>query len=381
MHIAISSWNFQSFSLSFPQTAKHFSDDLFLICCKKDEKGKYSEFIKTLNPQPEAILFHPEEADRIFGIPSGERSGTLGHVEDIFQLSSIAMGKDEPLVFLEDDIFPKSETRDTYARAFRKYDLVAGNFEGCTGNYVHAMVFFFDLLYKSQSDFNSKSFTQKAEQFLRGVAESPEKKNAVRGISGGNSGISGKLKGKVAHAPFRKFRGEDHFFEFACKLLQPHMGYMMLGSTYADEIPAVEHRSFPGGKDALVNKFISDVRSSTVVKYLYFRTLGHVPKIVDGQFALSKLEEFDPSFQCTEAMKESAIAKFQNAAKHYLTKPMPEDVKAQLERIISINWEQVFVPMEELEAEWSAYAQAKDALPALAKEAQGKKQEMEKLAI
>lgn len=375
MHIAVSTMKLEPFLESYRSVLGCFPDAQFIICCKRGDRQSYANAISEIGGS--GILFDQSQADGFFGCgASSPRSNSLGHKRNLLQLASTCQDRKSDLIFFDEDICPHHDTKAKYDAAFNRYDLVQGGFEGSAGNYIYAMVYFFEFL--GTCSLGEPEYAEKAEQFLRGCPPSPPKPAALGGAIGGNLGVSPLLKAKAFWLPMHNYRGEDHFFEFFSRYTFPSMRFMDM-ATGAKEIPVVTHKSHPGEMGTFYSKFVSEVRSSIVEKYMYYMTCRKIPKIIAARHVLVPLKEFDPERICAETCEEAALGKIAIAAENSLGKPgQHKGVEEILTKLASLSKADMFVPLDELQGEWDAFArerrtmqQISDAVKELGRSLQG----------
>ncbi len=344
--ICMMSWDLGSFRRTFPSVRKAFPDERILLCVPEKRVDEYLEF-----GNEKVGIFTCERANELFDWHGEKkRESSFGHVRNLLLLASKATDKKQNLIFFDDDIVPDEGTEKSFEKAFKKYDLVCGNYSGITGNCVYGLVFFFELLHSV----GWKENLNTALAYLgRAVPQKGVDLSTVHGLSGGIMGASARLRDQVLFTP-TNYHMDDRFFEFCCKFYLRGWRFMD-EKTAASEIPVATH--CPGAKKegALVDGYIEQVRAAVVEKYMCFRLSGAIGRIVNGGYLLIKSEKFDQGEVAKETAREAAVEKFRQAAKYWLTRNPPDVISGQLERVAKLSEKDFVLKKEELEGEWQSF--------------------------
>jgi hypothetical protein len=354
MHACLLCWRPVALEQSAPALLSAFQESGFLALCQSKDKGQVHRILSSKAGKKGQHVFSRENADEAFQSPDGWRNRSIGHTRNLLQLASLSLGQQE-IVFLDDDIFPEKGCEAAFSRLLPKYDLVPGFYLGCTGNGIYAMVHFFELLSSWSASPGQKA---EAEQMLRGSVRMPQRQAKPHAVAGGLFGISRRLSCQACFFP-TSYPFDDHFFEFCARHEFPALRFMGAAAAGA-HLPEAEHCTIPGKEGKLVDNFILYIRSAIVENYAYFRLSGCLPKLVNGHHALVRASGFDAEKMCWEICGQSALDKFKSAAGHYLSLGLGEPIETQLRRLQAISEKELFVPQEELEAEWAAFEGEKE---------------------
>jgi|GEM_PF-3488893 len=340
--VSILAWRADVLERSLPSMKAAFQSPSLFACCQQKDLQKVREM--------GIFAFSAQGANDFFRCEQNGTELTIGHKRNLMQLSSLALGS-SPLVFLDDDVQPEADCESKFSSAFSKYSLVQGAFTGCIGNGLYIPVYFFDHLLEHSKDAN---FAAVSDSMLRGVVRAHFAPASLRGITGGIFGVSAALKCRQAFFP-TKYQFDDHFFEFCCRHNFPSLKFMD-GSTSPAEIPVAEHSTVPSPSTSkLVDHYILYVKSAIVESHSYFRLCGRIPMLINGRHTLVKLGRFDAQEECSRICAEAALDKFRAAAEHHLQAGFGEPIDSQLHRFVSLGEKDLFVPQEELEAEWENF--------------------------
>jgi len=344
MHVGVLGWRAEGLLRNMKSTQKAFGKSRLIICCQQKDIKRVSEAVDG------ALVFSPEGAEGVFPKGDSERNGSIGHARNLILLSSIAIGRQENIVLLDDDISPDDKTAKAFDSAFSKYDLVQGNYVGSSGNGIYSLVYFFDLL----SDQDRPDFERLVKNAVCGAVPSPKKAPSVAGLAGGLAGLSAAIKAKNCFASFNDYSFDDHFYEFSTRYIFPE-GRFMGHSTAESDIPVALHDAENGKPGKLVDNFVRHVRSAIVESYFYFRLSGCLPRIVGGKHALVRTGEFDPNAVAKEILA-SAVEKFRMAAQSHVPRfEADPELQKQLLRIASLHDDDFFVPQDALSREWDEF--------------------------
>ncbi|MBS3069320.1 hypothetical protein J4441_03060 [Candidatus Micrarchaeota archaeon] len=356
-HVSMLAWRPQMLLPALQQAKEAFPDAHLFACCQ--EKDAH------LPSQGGLQFFCAEDADEFFkyGAEYGtkELQSSIGHWRNLMQLASVSLGS-PPLIFLDDDILPDKNCGAVFSASLQKYDLVQGAYNGCLGNGIYMLVYFFDWLLDQRK---RADFQNTAELMLRGTVRRTHAQASLRGLSGGLFGISSKLKSRQAFFP-TKYPFDDHFFEFCCRHAFKQANFMD-ERTPASDIPTATHETVTSASfSKLVDHYILYVRSSIVETYSYYCLCGKIPQLVNNRHVLARISNFDAQQMCSLLTSQAALEKFKKAAEHHLKGGFGKPIDSQLRRVASLCEQDFFVGIEELEKEWANFIQEqqwlKDAL-------------------
>ncbi|VVB57884.1 Uncharacterised protein [Candidatus Anstonella stagnisolia] len=343
-NVSILAWRPDVLAQYLPGIKSEFSQSNIFACCQ--QKGLQK--VREMGVQ----AFCAEEANELFKYEEPKLQFSIAHCRNLMQLASMSLG-DAPLVLLDDDVQPQKGCESKFSSSFSKYALVQGACIGSIGNGIYMLVHFFDHLLEHSND---ADFAPVADLMLRGVVRTHSPPSSLRSLIGGFLGINASLKAKQAFFP-TKYPVDDHFYEFCCRHSFPTLKFMD-ESTLPSEIPLTMHNTVPSNSTSkLVDHYILYAKSAIVESYSYFRLCGRIPKLINGRHTLVKIANFDPESMCSHTAAEAALEKFRAAAQYHLQTGFGEPIDSQLKRVASLGEKDLFVPQEELEAEWENFGQ------------------------